>query len=89
MMTLPVGEIADFGGACDSKNVWDHVPIETVERIFLIKLNHYYKKTLFDSLFPSPHFKEVARVAKEDWKCEMLSDRISDLIRQTGNRLVT
>lgn len=40
-LTLPVGEIADFGDVGDSKNVWDHVPIETVERFFLMKINHY------------------------------------------------
>ena len=35
--TLPVGEIANFGPcvlADDSKNVWDHVPIEAGEKMF-------------------------------------------------------
>lgn len=37
MITLPVGEIAHFGewGVDDSKNVWDHVPVETVGRVSL------------------------------------------------------
>lgn len=38
---LPVGEIADFIGerACDSKNIWDHVPIETVGRFEKLDLD--------------------------------------------------
>lgn len=41
MIKLPVGEIADFSEFLvgDSKNIWDHVPIETVGRFFsLLKL---------------------------------------------------
>lgn len=45
MITLPFGEIADFSEwrVGDSKNVWDHVPIETVGRLISLKSNHFIK----------------------------------------------